>query len=308
MQPQLLPDEKPEPCRHNAFKLADLPPSDALVGPEPTPQFIATVRAVGVLTPIVCRERPDGRIVVDDGRRRIKAARATGLETIPANVYPADWARGEVVSLLLNQQRSENVATEYHSIIHLMDAGFSKEQICTAIGISKQRVQRLLRLGKLTPALMLGFLEGKIAPGVAIQATSLRARQKFALEKILEETGRVRGKDVKAARRKQHEDAAAQLSHALFDTPSAADISDSREASIGEFMERILACGWELLVQPVDTEVSVFIIRGSKQYQADATTLAEGLKEAAIFAESEKDYNRAVLEGWSWKTEGVDAR
>ena len=52
--------------------------------------FVASIKANGVLTPILARRDDQGNLIVRAGQRRTLAAREAGLATIPAYVVSAD--------------------------------------------------------------------------------------------------------------------------------------------------------------------------------------------------------------------------
>src|SRR3954447_11570135 len=56
------------------------------IGPHPEPVLEALVRAQGILTPLTLAMRADGRFELMAGRRRLRVARAIGLERVPALV------------------------------------------------------------------------------------------------------------------------------------------------------------------------------------------------------------------------------
>ncbi|TFC85510.1 ParB/RepB/Spo0J family partition protein [Cryobacterium sp. TMT3-29-2] len=74
--------------------------SEAALGRE----FVASIKANGVLTPILARRDDQGNIIVRAGQRRTLAAREAGLVTIPAYIVAADETTVERIV----QQMAEN--------------------------------------------------------------------------------------------------------------------------------------------------------------------------------------------------------
>ena len=67
-------------------------------------EFVASIKANGVLTPILARRDDQGNIIVRAGQRRTLAAREAGLATIPAYIVAADETTVERIV----QQMAEN--------------------------------------------------------------------------------------------------------------------------------------------------------------------------------------------------------
>ncbi|MCU1530405.1 MAG: chromosome partitioning protein [Frondihabitans sp.] len=69
-----------------------------------TPDFVASIRDNGVLTPVLARRDTEGNVIVRAGQRRTLAAREAGLATIPAYIIDAD----EITTERIIQQMIEN--------------------------------------------------------------------------------------------------------------------------------------------------------------------------------------------------------
>ncbi|MEK7220013.1 MAG: ParB/RepB/Spo0J family partition protein, partial [candidate division NC10 bacterium] len=69
-------------------------------------ELAATIRAHGVLTPVVVRRAPHGYQVVA-GERRVRAARLAGLTRIPAVIKEASNAQALEMALVENLQRED---------------------------------------------------------------------------------------------------------------------------------------------------------------------------------------------------------
>ena len=66
--------------------------------------FLASIREFGVLSPVGCRRNEDGSVALRIGQRRVLAARAVGLVSIPA--YIVEGNESTVTRLL--EQFAEN--------------------------------------------------------------------------------------------------------------------------------------------------------------------------------------------------------
>lgn len=117
--------------------------------PEALAQLTDSVASLGVLQPILVRERP-GRSGYEliAGERRCRAAREAGLATVPAIVRTIDDTRSLQEALVENVQRENlNPLEEATAYQHMIDhAGFTQEQVANAVGRSRAAVANTLRL------------------------------------------------------------------------------------------------------------------------------------------------------------------
>ena len=137
--------------------------------PEETSGLAESIRAQGILQPVVVRPRPDGSYELIAGERRWRAAREAGLETVPALVREA----GDRESLLL--ALVENVAREALSAVEearayavlLDEFRLSLGEVAERVGRSKPSVSNRVRLLEL-PEDVLEMLErGELSEGHA---------------------------------------------------------------------------------------------------------------------------------------------
>ncbi len=159
----LLPSEREDGVLCTIM-LSDLPQNSELIGPDPTESMIASVKAHGLLQPIILINNNDG-ILVAAGRRRVKAARVAKLETVPAIKFEKYDPR--VVALCENAHRRENSNTDLNSIESLMHDGHSDEDIALKLGLHSGTIKKVLKLCALPPAIRTMYDEGKIRRSVA---------------------------------------------------------------------------------------------------------------------------------------------
>lgn len=216
-QLDLIPQERCEP-ENVMVPLTHLPPDSELPGDDPSREFVESIKVFGVIMPIVTVVQ-NRRQVVADGRRRIKAARAAGLTEVPVRVYRTGWALADVLSLLANQQRSKNIASDFLAIRQLADAGHTEQQIAQAVGMPVGTIRSRMRLAQLTPVLLAGFLDGQIRASVAESIAKQTPATMAKLELVLEETGTVKAGDVEEARQVQRKASLAAVAPVLFSTP-----------------------------------------------------------------------------------------
>ncbi len=137
--------------------------------PEAMDELIASVRAHGVLQPILVRPIPGERYEIIAGERRWRAAQSTGLHEIPAVVRPLDDRTAFEIALIENIQRSDLNAIEeargYRRLID--DFGHTQQVLAGIVGKSRSHVTNLLRLLDLPPAIQLMVEEQQLTMGHA---------------------------------------------------------------------------------------------------------------------------------------------
>lgn len=194
----LLPATEVEP-RRVTLPLHALPPDEALPSDPPARDFVASIRRVRrVLQPIVLFEHDDGTFEVVCGRRRIKGARAAGLASIPADVYPAGWVAPEMLTVIENNQRSANPVADCTAIARLLEQGADDAQICAATGLTRDELRARYRLHQLVPALWDALRSGAVRATVALDAARLPASGQGVLVARLGEKGTLTAADVRA--------------------------------------------------------------------------------------------------------------
>jgi ParB family transcriptional regulator, chromosome partitioning protein len=128
-----------------------------------------SIRARGVIQPVVVRPVGEGRYELLAGERRWRAARIAGLERIPAIIreVPDDVALG--IGLIENIQREDlNPIEEAAGIKRLIDEfRLTHEEAARAVGRSRAGVTNLLRLLDLAPAAQAFVQDGRIDMGHA---------------------------------------------------------------------------------------------------------------------------------------------
>jgi ParB family chromosome partitioning protein len=149
-----------------------------------------SIEAVGVLVPIIVRERAEGFELIA-GERRWRAAQAAGLRTIPAIVRPADDRESLEVAIIENLQRENlDALEEAMGFAHLMEAfGFTQENVAQRVGKSRPTVANALRLLSLSDTIKQYVRDGKLSAGHgrALLALPAERRETMARRAIDEE-------------------------------------------------------------------------------------------------------------------------
>ena len=121
-----------------------------------------SIRARGVLQPIVVRALPSGHYELVAGERRLRAAREAGLETIPALFREADERDQLDLALAENMARVDlNPVEEARACAMLVeDLGLTKEEVGRRVGRSRVAISNLIRLLDL-PDETLDLIQGR---------------------------------------------------------------------------------------------------------------------------------------------------
>jgi ParB family transcriptional regulator, chromosome partitioning protein len=150
-------------------------------------ELAESIKARGVIQPIVVRPVGPEQFEILAGERRWRAARLAGLQQVPAVVrdVPDEAALG--IGLIENIQREDlNPLEEANGLKRLIDEfSLTHEQVAAAIGRSRVGVTNLLRLLELAPAVQEMVQDGSIDMGHA------RALLSLSQQRQVEVAGRV---------------------------------------------------------------------------------------------------------------------
>ncbi len=129
----------------------------------------ASIKAQGVVQPIIVRRVGDGRYEIIAGERRWRAAQLAGLHEIPAVVRVVDDRATIAMSLIENIQRENlNPLEEARALDRLMrEFELTQQQAADAVGRSRSAVANLLRLQELNEDVKKLLESGEIDMGHA---------------------------------------------------------------------------------------------------------------------------------------------
>jgi ParB family chromosome partitioning protein len=128
-----------------------------------------SVRAQGVLQPVVVRPRPEGGYELIAGERRWRAAREAGAPTVPALVREADDRESLLLSLVENVAREElSPVEEARAYAVLLDEfALSLGEVAARVGRSKPTVSNRVRLLDLPDDVLALVEDGTLTEGHA---------------------------------------------------------------------------------------------------------------------------------------------
>jgi ParB family chromosome partitioning protein len=226
-----------------------------------------SVRAQGVVQPVVVRPLAGGSYELIAGERRWRAAKAAGLATVPALVRETDDRDSLLLALVENVAREDlSPVEEARACATLMDEfGLSLGEVAERVGRSKPAVSNRVRLLEL-PDDVLGLVErGTITEG---HARAVLAVPDNEARRALARTIVRRGLSVRAAEQ------AARWSGARTKRRRAAPIDPELAARVREALERVT--GVPVRIGPKRIEILF----------ADETELAELLESLERLRES----------------------
>jgi ParB family transcriptional regulator, chromosome partitioning protein len=132
-------------------------------------ELAESVRAQGIVQPVVVRSAPEGGYELIAGERRWRAARVAGLTTVPALVRETDDRESLLLALIENVAREDlSPVEEARAYAVLMDEfGLALGEVADQVGRSKPTVSNRVRLLEL-PDDVLGLVErGRLSEGHA---------------------------------------------------------------------------------------------------------------------------------------------
>lgn len=141
------------------------------IGADSLTELIESVRARGILQPLLVRPDPDeaGRYQIIAGERRWRAAQAAELHEVPALVRDLSDTEAMAAALVENLQRQDlNAIEEAEGYRRLLEEfGLTQEELGTAVGKSRSHVANTTRLLGLPPVVQVEVRKGALSAGHA---------------------------------------------------------------------------------------------------------------------------------------------
>ena len=155
-------------------------------------ELAASIKAKGVVQPIIVRRVDDGAYELIAGERRLRAVRLAGLERIPAFITEVkDRSEALELALIENLQREDLNPLEQAEGFQTLakQYGLTQEQIADRVGKSRAAVANTLRLLNLPKDVQASLRAGHISAGHARAILSFddRERQMLLWKRIIKE-------------------------------------------------------------------------------------------------------------------------
>ena len=153
---------------------------------EPLQELAASIRAQGVMQPIVLRTIAENRYEIIAGERRWRACQIAGLGKIPAVIKDVNDEAAVAMSLIENIQREDLNPMEEAVALQLLIEEFdlTHQQVADAVGKSRTAVTNFLRLNNLSPEVSQMLANGDLEMGHAraLLSLSFESQSKAARE------------------------------------------------------------------------------------------------------------------------------
>ncbi len=163
--------------------------------PESLNNLAESIKAQGIMQPILVREISDNQYEIIAGERRWRAARIAGLEEVPVLIRVIADEAALAMALIENIQRENlNPIEEANGIKRLIDEfGMTHETAAISVGRSRSAVTNLLRLQNLSDLVQEKLMRNLLDMGHARALLSLTdAQQILASEEIIQKQLSVR--------------------------------------------------------------------------------------------------------------------
>ena len=138
-------------------------------------ELAESIRAQGILSPLVVRPKGQHTYEIVAGARRYRAAQRAGLEYVPVRIAELSDAQAVEVSIVENLQRRDvHPLDEANGYVALMRLDYTVEQIAAKCGKSPAYVTARTRLAQLAPAVAEAFAKDEIGVGHALLLAKLQ--------------------------------------------------------------------------------------------------------------------------------------
>ena len=157
------------------------------IDPVALQELAESIKAQGLIQPIVVRRIASGRYELIAGERRWRAAQMAGLHEIPALIRAIPDQAAAAMSLIENIQREDlNPLEESQALQRLIDEfGLTHQQTADAVGRSRSAITNLLRLLELEPEVR-GLVEtGQLNMGHARALLALKDKDQLLAAKTV---------------------------------------------------------------------------------------------------------------------------
>ena len=153
------------------------------MNPESLAELADSIKAQGVMQPILVRPVDGGQYEIIAGERRFRASQMAGLAEVPVLVKDVPDEAALAMALIENIQREDlNPLEEAQGVQRLIrEFDFTHEQAAQAIGRSRSATTNLLRLLNLAPPVQEMLLGGQLDMGHARALLGVESAQQVQL-------------------------------------------------------------------------------------------------------------------------------
>jgi len=153
------------------------------IDPDSLEELSASIKAQGVMQPIVIRPIKANRYEIIAGERRWRAAQLAGLDKVPAIIREVADEAAIAMALIENIQRENlNPIEEARALSRLQEEfELTQQEVAEAVGKSRTAVTNLLRLMNLENEVKTLLERGDLDMGHARALLSLEAQQQIEM-------------------------------------------------------------------------------------------------------------------------------
>ena len=151
--------------------------------PESIASLSASIKAQGLMSPLLVRPVGDNKWEIIAGERRFRAAKMAGMKKVPVIIRDVPDQQALALSLIENIQREElNPIEEAKGMARLMtEFNMTQDQMSAALGKSRPAISNTLRLLKLSAQVQSLLMNEKLDMGHARALVPLAAEDQVSL-------------------------------------------------------------------------------------------------------------------------------
>jgi len=131
---------------------------------QPLEDLAASIRANGIIQPLIVRRGDDGRLHLIAGERRLRAAKLAGLKQVPVVIRKSTDKEALELALIENLQREDlnciDIALSYFQLME--DFHLTQDELGVRVGKDRSSVANHLRLLKLQEEIINELRAGKL--------------------------------------------------------------------------------------------------------------------------------------------------
>jgi ParB family transcriptional regulator, chromosome partitioning protein len=174
--------------------------------------LVASIREHGIIEPLVARILPDHSYELIAGERRLRAATALGLTSVPVIIRETKDDREKLLLALVENLNRQDLNAIEEALAYRQlneEFGFTQEEIAKKVGKSRPTVANLMRLLSLPEAMQQAVIDGRLntaqakvlagvnddrarekmfnailGGGVTVRVTEEAARERKAIDKL----------------------------------------------------------------------------------------------------------------------------
>ena len=200
-QIQQIPLSELYPFKDHPFRVVD---DDRMM------ETVESIKEYGVLVPAIARPLEEGGYEIIAGHRRKRACELAGLDTMPVivrdldddeaviimvdsnlqreNILPSERAKAYQMKLEAIKHQGERRDLTSAQIGQKLDGETARDIVARDAGVSKNQVQRFIRLNSLEQALKDKVDNGELGFTPAVELSYLKPQEQEWVERALDET------------------------------------------------------------------------------------------------------------------------